>query len=147
MAFDVAQQKHYNNKYYTLTFKYINIDDFYFCATRILIFLFLPFLILWKAFGPFVFRNVCQNKTVRNLIEEIVFLMLMWGFKDKINKWMNNGASRSRCTIIQLREHPIFFRLVWHLILVVCVWLLGLRLQVFFFFFLREALVLSGIIS
>ena len=25
---------------------------------------------------------------------------------------MNNGASRSRCTIIQLREHPIFFGLV-----------------------------------
>ena len=112
MTSDVAQQKHYNNKYYILTFKYINIDDFYFCATRILIFLFLLFLILWKAFGPFVFRNVCQNKTVWNLIEEIVFLMLMWGFKDKINKWMNNGASRSRCTIIQLREHPIFFRLV-----------------------------------
>ena len=86
MASNVAQQKRYNNKYYILTFKYINIDDFYFCATRILIFLFLLFLILWKAFGPFVFRNVCQNKTVWNLIEEIVFLMLMWGFKDKINK-------------------------------------------------------------
>ena len=74
--------------FHPLTFKYIDIDYFYFCATRILIFLFFLFLILWKAFGPFVFRNVCQNKTVWNLIEEIVFLMLMWCFKKKeVNKY------------------------------------------------------------
>ena len=67
---NVPQWKRYNNKYNDLAFRYIEIYDFYFWATKILIFLFLPFLILWKTLKPF-FRNVCQNKTAWNLIEEV----------------------------------------------------------------------------
>ena len=46
MTANVPQRKRYNNKYYDLAFRYIDIYDFYFWATKILIFIFLPSLIL-----------------------------------------------------------------------------------------------------
>ena len=46
MIANVPQRKRYNNKYYDLAFRYIDIYEFYFWATKILIFIFLPFLIL-----------------------------------------------------------------------------------------------------